>query len=148
MTSPNLLPGNRFRANRGNGATPEVFTFLCIAQTKTITFTNEFEDATVADCDKPLSVPSRKSVLRSTAWGGSIAGIVDAKRFAVLETDRKSETPINYQFIFDKPAADGGGTYTGPIFIESLQVTSTNNGMVNFTMQFRGDGEVVWAVAA
>lgn len=148
MTSPALLPGNRFRAYRGNGAAPEVFAFLCIAQTKTITFTNEFEDATVPDCDTPLSTPARKSVLRSTSWGGSLAGVVDAKRFAVLEGDRKKVDPTNYQFLFDKPAADGGGTYTGPIFIESLQITSTNGGLVNFTMQFRGDGEVLWAPAA
>lgn len=148
MTSPNLLPGNRFRALRGNGASPEVFAFLCLAQSKTITFTNEFEDATVPDCDQPLSIPARKSVKRSTSWGGRLAGIVDAKRYTDLETDRKKEGTTNYQFIVDKPAAEGGGTYTGPIFIETLEVTSQNGGLVNFTLQFRGDGEVIWAPAA
>ncbi|KQP34303.1 hypothetical protein ASF27_01710 [Methylobacterium sp. Leaf102] len=148
MAAPNLLPGTRFRVLRGNGATPEVFAFVCIAQSKTITFTNEFEDATVADCEDPLKVPARKSVLRSTAWGGRIAGIVDAKRYAVLEADRKKEAPTNYQFLLDRSAAEGGGTFTGPIFTETLEISSQNNGLVNFTMQFRGDGEVVWAPVA
>ncbi|MGY2052959.1 phage tail tube protein [Methylobacterium sp. JK268] len=148
MTSPTLLPGNRFRAYRSAGGTPEVFNFVCIAQTIGVTRTNEFEDATVPDCDTPLSIPNRKSVLRSRAWSARISGIVDAKRFAAIRQDAESETPVRYQFMVDQTAANGGGTWTGAIFIESLEVTKNNNGMVNFTAQMRGDDVLVWADAA
>ncbi len=148
MASPLLLPGNRFRAYRSAGGTPEIFQFICIAQSITLTMTNEFEDATVADCDAPLSVPNRKSVLRAKSWGGRVAGAMDAKRFADFRNDAGSETPVRYQFLMDRSNADGGGTWTGAIFIENLEITKQNNGMVNWTAQFRGDDAVAWAGVA
>lgn len=148
MSSPDLLAGNRFRVLRSAGGTPETFTFLCIAQTKTLTQTNTFEDATVPDCDTPLAIPNRKSILTSRGWSGRLAGVADAKRFQDLQADANAETPHRYQFLIDKTAAQGGGTYTGAVFFESLELTSQNNGLVNFTAQFRGDDALVWAAAA
>jgi tail tube protein len=148
MTAPTLLPGNRFRLMRGNGASPEVFTFVCIAQTKGLTKTNEYEDATVPDCDNPTSIPNRKSIVRSHQWGLTFSGICDAKQFRVIDQDCDSETPINYQLLIDKPVAEGGGTWTGPIYFETLTVTSTNNGLVNFNATTRGDDKLTWLDAA
>lgn len=148
MTSPNLLAGNRFRVLRSAGGSPETFTFVCIAQTKSLTQTNQYEDATVPDCDNPTAIPNRKSVVRSHEWGLSISGSVDPVRLKVLQTDVSSETPHRYQFLIDEPLAAGGGTYTGAVFFESLTVTSTNGGIVNFTATARGDDALVWADAA
>lgn len=148
MATPLLLPGNRFRAYRSSGGAPETFVFICIAQSITLTISNEFEDATVADCDTPLSVPWRKSVLRSKSWSGRVAGAMDPARFANFRTDADSETPVRYQFMMDRTNAQGGGTWTGGIFIENLEIGKQNNGLVNWTAQFRGDDAVAWATAA
>lgn len=148
MTTPDLLGGNRFRVLRSAGGSPETFTFVCIAQSKTLTQTNSFEDATVPDCDTPLAIPNRKSILSSRGWGGRLAGVADAKRFQDLQADANSESPHRYQFLIDKPAAQGGGTYTGAVFFENLELTSQNNGLVNFTAQFRGDDGLTWTPAA
>ncbi len=145
MASPLLLPGNRFRAYRAAPATPTQFIFLCLAQSITLTLTNEYEDATVPDCDNPLSTPNRKSVIRSRSWGGRVAGAMDAQRFVTLREDTGSDVPINYQFMMDRTSALGGGTWTGAIFIENLEITKQNGGMVNWTAQFRGDDALTWA---
>lgn len=147
MSTPTLLPGNRFRAYRGDGATPPVWAFICLATSITLTLTNAYEDATVPDCDNPTAIPVRQSVLSSTSWGGRIAGQVDAFRLAKLRQDVASQTPIPYQFLVDRNLAGGGGTWTGNVFVENLEITKNNNGIVSFTCQFRGDGPLVWADA-
>lgn len=153
MATPNLLPGNLFRLLRSAGGAPETFTFVCIAQTKSLTFTNEFEDATVPDCATPTSIPARKSILRSTQWALAFSGIMDALLFANIRTDAglgvsAPAAAQRYQLIIDKLLVAGGGTYTGALWFESLAITSTNNGLVNFTATCRGDDSLVWAPAA
>src|SRR6478672_9008375 len=138
MAAPTLLPGNRFRLMR-EGTTPGTYVFVCIAQTKSLTKTNEFEDATVPDCSTPLSIPNRKSIVRSRQWSLSFSGICDASQFANIRADVDSETPHNYQLLVDKLLAAGGGTWSGAIFFESLVIASTNNGLVTFTATCRGD---------
>ncbi|ACL56992.1 hypothetical protein [Methylobacterium nodulans] len=147
MTTPNLLPGNRFRAYRGDGTAQQNWAFICLATSITLTLTNAFEDATVPDCDDPLAIPVRKSIMSSTAWGGRIAGQVDATRLAKLRADAGSQTPIPYRFLVDQTAANGGGAWIGNVFVENLEITKNNNGIVSFTCQFRGDGPLTWTDA-
>lgn len=147
MTTPTLLPGNRFRAYRGDSANPQNYAFICLATSITLTLTNAYEDATVPDCDDPLKIPVRQSVLGSTSWGGRIAGQVDAVRLAKLRADAGSQTPIPYKFLVDQTLANGGGAWTGNVFVESLEITKNNNGIVAFTCQIRGDGPLVWTDA-
>lgn len=147
MTTPTLLPGNRFRAYRGETPTAPNWAFICLATSITLTLTNAFEDATVPDCDDPLKIPVRQSVLASTSWGGRIAGQVDAVRLAKLRADAGSTVPILYQFRVDQTAAAGGGAWTGNIFVENLEITKNNNGIVAFTCQLRGDGPLTWTDA-
>jgi hypothetical protein len=148
MAAPNLLAGNLFRLLRSAGGSPETFTFVCLAQTKSLTRTNQFEDATVPDCAVPTSIPARKSILRSTEWALAFSGIVDAQLFATIETDFNTQSPHRYQLLVDKLLAAGGGSYTGAIWFESLVMTSTNGGLVNFTATCRGDDALVYAAAA
>lgn len=142
MAEPDLLPGNRFRLLR-EGAVAGTYVFVCLATTITFNRTSQFEDTTVNDCDAPLSIPTRKSMVQSTAWNLNFSGAVDAKRLAVIEADVGVETPHSYQLIMDKAAADGGRTYTGDIFIETLEIAKQDNGLVRFTAQARGNGALV-----
>lgn len=145
MATPDLLPGNRFRAYRGIGGTPE---FVCLAQSITLTITNAFEDATVADCDNPTEIPTRKSIKSSTSWGGRFAGSIAADHLDDFRTDVESESAVPYTFRIDKPLVGGGGAWAGNVHIESFEIAKSNNGIVSFTAQFRGDGPLDWVPAS
>jgi hypothetical protein len=144
MATPDLLPGNRFRAYRVTGSTRE---FVCLANSITLTITNAFEDATVADCDTPLAIPTRKSIKSSTSWGGRFAGSIAADHLDDFRADVNSEAPVSYAFDIDRSAAAGGGTWAGLVHIESFEIAKSNNGIVSFTAQFRGDGPLAWTAA-
>lgn len=145
MATPDLLPGNRFRAYRGIGAQKE---FVCLATSITLTITNAFEDATVADCDNPTEIPTRKSIKSSTSWGGRFAGSIAADHLDDFRSDVASEGPVPYTFMVDRSLAAGGGAWAGGVHIESFEIAKSNNGIVSFTAQFRGDGELDWTAAA
>ena len=143
MAEPALLPGNRFRAYRGSGS-PLAYKFFCLGTSLTLTITNSYEDATVADCDDPTGIPDRKSILSSRSWGGRIAGSVAADHLGDLRADAASETPIPYQFRVDPRDGVDAGNWAGDVFVESLEIGKSNNGIVSFTCQFRGDGPLAW----
>lgn len=145
MSQPALLPGNRFRAYRGAGS-PLVYRFVCLATSITLTLTNAYEDATVADCDDPTGIPDRKSVVTSRSWGGRIAGQIAADHLDEFRADATSEVAIPYQFRVDPKDGVGAGNWTGKIFVENFEITKSNNGIVAFTSQFRGDGPLAWAL--
>ncbi|EIZ83690.1 hypothetical protein WYO_3703 [Methylobacterium sp. GXF4] len=145
MAEPALLPGNRFRAYRGAGAAAK---FVCLATAITLTQTNAFEDATVADCDNPLAIPDRKSIKTSKSWGGRFAGSMAADHLAEFQADADSDDPVPYEFRVDPKDATGAGKWVGDVFVESFEVTKTNNGIVSFTVQFRGDGPLAWVAGA
>jgi hypothetical protein len=149
MALPVLLPGNRFRLYRSSAlGPPEVFTFVCLANTISLTQTNEYEDTTSPDCAAPTAIPARQSIKRSTQWALSFSGTVDATRMINFRTDVAAESPQRYQILFDQVLAGGGGAYTGAIFFESFTETKTNNGLVSFTVTARGDGALVWTDAS
>jgi hypothetical protein len=145
MAEPALLPGNRFRAYRATTNPPK---FVCLATAVTLTQTNAFEDATVADCDDPTAIPDRKSILSSRSWGGRFAGSMAADHLAEFQADNDSEDPIPYEFWVDPKGGVGAGKWAGNVFVESFEVTKTNNGIVSFTCQFRGDGPLAWTAGA
>lgn len=144
MATPDLLPGNRFRAYRGAGAGAK---FVCLATSITLTITNAFEDATVPDCDNPTAIPTRKSIKSSTSWGGRFAGSIAADHLDDFRADVDSEVAVPYEFRIDRSAAGGGGKWAGDVHIENFEIAKNNNGIVAFTAQFRGDGPLDWADA-
>lgn len=145
MAEPALLPGNRFRIYRGSGASA---TFICLADAVSLTRTNEYEDATVGDCDDPLAIPTRRSFKRSKSWGGRYAGSIAADHLAEFEEDADSDEAVPYEFRVDRPAAGGGGKWVGNVHVENLEYGKPNrSGVVTFTVQFRGDGPLTWVPA-
>lgn len=145
MAEPDLLPGNRFRLYRESDTMPGTFLFVCVATTITFNRTNSFEDTTVADCDDPTAIPNRKSVKTSVAWNLNFSGNSDIVRIEGIEADFEAEGTHRYQMLLDKPAADGGRTYTGATFVETFELSKSDNGLVKFSAQMRGDGELVRA---
>jgi hypothetical protein len=148
MTTPNILPGTRFRLYRSNGDSPETFTFVCIGTTINLSQKNDFEDATLPDCDNPTATPRRKSIKRSSSWYLSFSGSADAARYAQLRADYASEVAVRYQILLDPLAGDGGGTHEGGVWFENLELAKNNNGIVTYAVTARGEYELEWNDAA
>jgi hypothetical protein len=70
-----------------------------------------------------------------------------ADHLAEFQADADSDDPVPYEFHVDPKAGAGAGKWAGDVFVESFEVTKTNNGIVNFTVQFRGDGPLAWVAA-
>lgn len=144
MAEPTLLPGNRFRAYRSSTGLQGPWSFICLGTSVTLTLTNAYEDTTVADCDNPTAIPDRKSTPTSRSWGGRIAGSIAADHLPELRADAASDSPIPYQFRVDPKDGIDAGNWTGEVYVESLEITKSNNGIVSFTLQYRGDGPLAW----
>lgn len=144
MTQIAPFRGTKLQVKRKNGAS---FDLVCMASTKGLTKTNTFDDATVLDCDNPDLAMNRRSILKQKSWSIDISGIADGHGFAVLDGDCNSETPVTYQFVNTLPMAAGGGTYQGDVWYENLAITTSDNGVVNFKGQLRGEGPLVFTAA-
>lgn len=136
--------GKNLRVRRKNGS---AFDLICMASTKELMKTNEFDDATVIDCDNPDVTSTRRSIKKRKAWSMNISGTADGKGYATLDADCDAELPTTYQFEKALPAAQGGGIWQGDIWYENLSITSDENGIVKFKAQMRGDGALVFTAA-
>lgn len=143
MAADNPLPGNRFNLyRRATGSD----VFVCQAVNLTLTQANEFEDATMPDCDNPTAIPTRKSTKRMTAWNVSFGGKGVAAHIQMLQDDYASESAVEYK-IKAEPAGGGGGAWVGDLHFENLEHGKSENGMVTVSVQARGDGELVYTAA-
>lgn len=148
MAQPNPFGGKDLRCLRMTGPTDNAPKFMCTVTTKGLTETVEYDDATTPNCDNPEAVWARRSVPKGSAWSVSASGVADALSYKAMRADMKSGVPTYMQIQVAKPAAQGGGSWTGAVFYENLQIQSDAGGVVKFTCQLRGDGELTWADAA
>jgi predicted secreted protein len=139
--------GKDLRVMRKSSPTDANPSFLCTVTTKTLTETTEFDDATVPNCDEPGAVAARRSIPKMTAWSINASGIADAKSYKQLRADSKSGVPLDLQILVAKPAAAGGGHWDGAVFFENLQIQSDNMGVIKFSAQMRGEGDLAWTDA-
>ncbi|TDR94204.1 hypothetical protein [Enterovirga rhinocerotis] len=135
------LSGRNLEVRRKNGA---AWDLVCVASTKRLQKTNEFDDASVIDCDNPQAVPVRRSVKKMTAWTINISGTTGGSQMITLDADCDSETPITYRFVKVASLADGGGHWEGDVWFENLEFSTEENGIVKFTGQLRGEGPLDW----
>lgn len=140
MTQPVTRRGTHLKVKRKNAST---FDLICMATTKSLQKMNEFEDATVIDCDNPDVTPTRRSIKKSSSWSIGISGTSDSVGYNVLDADCDSEAAVSYQFVNDLPLAQGGCTWEGKVWYENLEITTEENGIVKFKGQLRGDGPLV-----
>ncbi len=149
MATQNIHRGNVLQVfNRIALGPPAVYQFLCMATTKSIKFATTLEDATVYDCDDPSKVPVRKSIPRQRMAELPISGKVDALRFATIRLAEEQAALINMRILVDLPLAQGGGYWQGDWWIESLEIGSTDNGIITFAASFKSDGLFPWTNAA
>lgn len=142
---PKPQGGSRFQLIRKVGVTPK---FLATCTTVTFTRTNELERATVYDRNAPTAVPNSRSVKKERSWRLNFSGLADLEDLKLLEDDFDNEDSVPYQLKFDRPLAAGGGSYDGLVHYESLEIGKQENGLVKFSAQCMGDGDILWTDAA
>lgn len=148
MSQAKPFGGKDLRCMRKISAADPTPKFMCTVTTKGLTKTMEYDDATVPDCDNPDKVWARRSLPKGSAWSVNISGVADPLSFKQMNADMDSGVPTFLQILVAKPAADGGGHWDGAVFYENLQIQSDAGGVVKFTGQMRGEGDLAWADAA
>ena len=147
MAQPNPFGGKDLRVMRKASPDDAAPKFMCTVTTKGLNETMEYEDATTPDCDNPNKVWSRKSVPKTYAWSVNISGVADPLSYKTMRADMKSGVPSYVQIQVAKPAAQGGGHWDGAVYYENLQISSDAGGVVKFSGQMRGDGDLDWTDA-
>lgn len=148
MAQPVPFGGKDLRVMRKSSPSDANPTYLCSITTKGLTETIEFDDATVPNADNPGAVAARRSVPKMTAWSTSISGIADAKSYKQLRVDALAGVPLDVQILVAKPAAAGGGHWDGATWFENIQLQSDSLGVVKFSAQLRGEGDLLWTDAS
>lgn len=103
---------------RGDGASPEVFSFVCGIKTRTFSMSNASIDTTVPNCADPSAPivatarPGRQTITFSGdgLFDSNIAGK------AIADDAREQNIDVNYTVI-----VPGYGEFSGPFFISDFQ---------------------------
>jgi len=113
---------------RGDGASPEAFTFVCGLRTRTFTMSNASIDTTVPSCSDPsapivaTAAPGRQTL----TFAGDGLFDNDAVGKDVFD-DARLQRETNYQVIIP-----GVGTFEGPFFVSDY----SNSGDMEDRMAF------------
>lgn len=103
---------------RGDGASPEVFTFVCGIRTRSFQMANAQIDTTVPSCENPANpiVATARPGRQTITFSGD--GLFDSDEIgkAVADDARLQRIDVNYQVI-----VPGYGTFEGPFFVSDFQ---------------------------
>lgn len=149
MTYQNVHAGVRFQLRRQASSADTTGTLIAVATSKDFSRDLKFEEASVVDSANPDNVPVRKSVPVMETFDVNISGKADFAIFrSVLEADYEAKLPVGYIMKIDEVPAKGGGQYVGLYYIESLKLSTSNNGIADFTAKLRGEGPVTFTAAS
>lgn len=148
MAAPSL--SRKFIIMLGNGGTPtETFAFPCGANARSVTLSNNLGEETVLDCDDPLNAMAAiQRWVESQDTQITISGRVARAHVAIWRAWVDTGTEKNIRIQFDETAANGGGYYTVPAYLQSLEWGSEGKGTATFTASIMGSGPRVWTAAA
>lgn len=103
---------------RGDGASPEVFSFVCGIRTRTFSMSNASIDTTVPNCTDPSLpiVATARPGRQTITFSGDGLFDSNAAGKAIADAAREQDIETNYQVI-----VPGYGTFEGPFFISDFQ---------------------------
>lgn len=133
----------------GNGATPtEVFAHTCGANSFGVTLTNNLGENTVLDCTDPLDVPGViVRHLESQDTSATISGMVTTEAWPTWREWADNGAEKNIKIFLDESAANNGGHWILPAYLQSLELGKENSGKVTFSATISGAGQRVWTDA-
>lgn len=144
----NPITGKDLRVLRKTSATDNAPVYMGTITTSNTTETFDFDDSTVANTDTPGALPNRSSVPKMYAWSQSVSGLFDPVEFAALRAAARQGQPLYLQIVIARTKANGGGRWDGAVWFENIQHSYDSLGVVKFSAQMRGEGDLVWTQAA
>lgn len=149
MAYQNVHAGVLFQLRRQSSGSDAAGTLLGLVVSKDLSLDLKFEDASVIDSANPDNVPVRKSVAVMETFDFNGSGKMDSKIFHdVFLADFNAKVPVGYIIKIDEVAAKGGGQYIGQFYLENIQFSTNNNGIIDFTFKMRGEGAITWTAAS
>lgn len=102
---------------RGDGASPEVFSFVCGIKTRTFSMSNASIDTTVPNCTDPSEpiVATARPGRQTIEFSGDGLFDSNAAGKAIADDARQQSIDTNYQVI-----VPGYGQFEGPFFISDF----------------------------
>ena len=146
MAAPTVT--NRLLLELGDGGDPETFGFPCGANTRDFNITNNFDEVTAMDCDTPLD--TQASIIRSLTssdTGASISGVISKEYLTEWRAFADATTAKNVRITFDEAAADGGGNWTVPMYLQNFRTGAQGLSTATFEATLVGAGARVWTDA-
>lgn len=149
MSLQKLHSGTRFQLRRKSSTSDVSGVLIAMVVSKDLSRDIKFDEATVIDASAPNDVPVRKSIPTQETADVNISGKADLVSYRqVLESDFEAKIPVGYILKFDEVLANGGGQYEADFYVESLKISTQNNGMVDFTAKLRCDGKMTYTAAS
>lgn len=133
----------------GDGASPETFAHTCGANSFGITLTNNLGENTVLDCDDPLDVPAAiVRHLESQDTSCTISGMVTVEAWPTWLAWADDGVEKNVKILLDESAANNGGFWTLPAYLQQLELNKESGGKVTFSATISGAGQRAWTDAS
>lgn len=144
-----MAENKRFIIQLGDGGDPETFAFTCGGNARSVNFTNNLGETTYLDCDAPLDAPAVISrALESQDTSMTISGSVMTQAFPEWRAWADSGEARNVKIFMDETAANNGGYWTLPAYLQSFELSSEGVKTTSFTANIQGAGKRVWTDAA
>jgi len=133
----------------GDGATPQVFTLLCLGQSEkglTITYASAYE-TTLKDCADPEDVGHIVREVGAQDWSISISGQMNRSNQEDLRA--LLGTSLDWRFEQDEPSGEtvDDGYWQGRGFITEWNIGASDGEHVTISISITGAGELTWADA-
>ncbi len=148
MAAPDLT--RKFIIMLGDGGDPtETFAFPCGANARSVTLKNNLGEDVVLDCDDPLGAPAAiQRFLESQDTTMSISGrVAKGDSLAIWRAWADDGTEKNIRILFDEAAVDGGGYYTVPAYLDTLEWGADGKSTATFSASIMGSGPRVWTAS-
>lgn len=131
----------------GDGATPtEAFAFPCGASARSITLSTNTGEQEVLDCTSPLDAAATiERWVTTIDTSMQISGVIALPFWDKWREWADSGATKNIKVHIDETAVNGGGSWTLPAILSSLELAAESKGKVTFTASLTGAGARVWA---
>ncbi|MCA0401289.1 MAG: phage tail tube protein [Proteobacteria bacterium] len=149
MALPVILQGTKFRVYISDGVTAgdARFKFFCTSTNKTLQEQTNFEEVYLSDCLDPDQIPARSSRPTGTSWSVQLDGILDPNQpvFGYVAAAYRARTTVEIKVVED---VVGGSSYTGFVWVESMQRAAAGAGNTTCALSLRGEGTLTYATVA
>lgn len=141
---------NKLAIYLGDGATPtEVFGAPCGGNAVTATFTTGTGEVEVLDCDDPFGSPAIiQRWVTTVDMSMSISGVLALSYVKAWRDWADSGAAKNIRVVIDESAASGGGYYSMPAILTSLEWGREMLSKVTLTASIVAAGPRTWTDAS